>query len=359
MEEALPRQVPSPRRPSAKAGRAVRRSAAVVGAVAGILAAWLIGLAVPAAILAAAGPGAAPGPETAGAVRGSASTTAPGGAVQAPPRGTPEKTVRTCIYKNTPQGPLRIWVHLPKDRRPGERRPAIVFFFGGGWRGGKVQQFRDQAAYLASRGMVAARADYRVRSRHGTTPVACVEDAKSAVRWLRVHAEEFGIDPNRVVAAGGSAGGHLAACTALVKAHEPPGEDPAVSSRPNALVLFNPVLDLRHLDRFVQDLDAESRRSISPICFVTPGAPPAIAFYGTEDDFLAQGRAMLARSKACHNRFELYTAEGQRHGFFNRPPWKELTLREADHFLASLGYLKGPPTITPPPGTTERLQRVE
>jgi acetyl esterase/lipase len=124
--------------------------------------------------------------------------------------------VKRHTYKKTPQGDLPIYVHFPKDWTAQDKRPAIVFFFGGAWTGGTVEQFARQAHYLASRGIMAARTDYRVRSRHQTTPDKCVEDAKSAVRWLRKNAAKFGIDPNRIVASGGSAGGHIAACTSTV-----------------------------------------------------------------------------------------------------------------------------------------------
>jgi len=273
--------------------------------------------------------------------------------------GADQAAVREHVYKTTPQGNLKILVHRPPGWKAGDRRPAIVFFFGGGWTGGSVGQFEDQAAYLATRGIVTARADYRVKSRHGVTPVACVEDAKSAVRWLRAHADELGIDPKRIAAAGGSAGGHIAACTALVPGHEAEGEDTGVSSRPNALVLFNPVLDMRKLAKYAERLDAEARAAISPIRYVSKETPPAILFYGTKDRFLADGRAMLAEAKKHGNRVELYTAEGQPHAFFNRAPWKQLTAIEADKFLTSLGYLKGKPTLEPPAGTDKTLVHVE
>jgi acetyl esterase/lipase len=108
--------------------------------------------------------------------------------------------------------------------------------------GGRFEQFEPQASHLARRGMVAARADYRVKSRHGVTPKECVEDAKSAVRWMRAKASVLGVDPDRIVAAGGSAGGHLAACAAFAPGLEANEEDARISSKPNALVLFNPVL---------------------------------------------------------------------------------------------------------------------
>ncbi len=104
------------------------------------------------------------------------------------------------------------------------------------------EQFEQQCRYLASRGMVAITVDYRVASRHKTKAVDAVRDAKSAVRWFRSHAAELMIDPDRIVAAGGSAGGHLAACTGTLNDFDEPDEDHSVSSRPNALVLFNPAV---------------------------------------------------------------------------------------------------------------------
>src|SRR5690349_2245960 len=91
-----------------------------------------------------------------------------------------KEPVQTFTYKKTKQANLAIHVHYPPDWKKEDKRPAIVFFFGGGWTAGRIEQFEPQAKYLAGRGMVAARADYRVKSRHQVTPDACVEDAKSA-----------------------------------------------------------------------------------------------------------------------------------------------------------------------------------
>ncbi|MEO1994912.1 MAG: alpha/beta hydrolase [Planctomycetaceae bacterium] len=86
-------------------------------------------------------------------------------------------------------------------------------------------------------------ADYRVIRKHKTTPFECVKDGKSAVRWIRQHAAELGVDPDRIVAAGGSAGGHVAAYTGVIQGHEEEGEDANISSLPDAMILYNPVID--------------------------------------------------------------------------------------------------------------------
>ena len=264
-------------------------------------------------------------------------------------------------YKTTPQGELKIEIFFPPDWKASDQRPAIVFFFGGGWTNGDRQQFAPQCEYLASRGMVAATADYRIKSRHGTTPDKCVEDAKSAVRWLRQHSAELGIDPARLAAGGGSAGGHLAAATALVPGSNPPGEDAAVSSVPNALVLFNPVMDLRgialHYMPGTGDEQAKLARDLSPNEFLAKQTPPMILFFGSKDQLGAGGQDTIDKSAATGNRAELYLAEGMGHGFFNNPPWRESTLRQADEFLTSLGYLNGKPTIEADPKA--ELKRAE
>src|ERR1035438_1861118 len=148
-----------------------------------------------------------------------------------------QETVKTFTFKKTKQADLAIHVHFPPDWKKEDKWPAIVFWFGGAFRFGSVNQFEKQAAYLASRGMVAARADYRVKDRHGVEPDACVEDGKSALRWLRQNAAMLGLDPDRIVASGGSAGGYIAACTAC-PGLEPEGEDLKISSKPNAMILF-------------------------------------------------------------------------------------------------------------------------
>jgi acetyl esterase/lipase len=257
---------------------------------------------------------------------------------------------KSFTYKKTKQADLEMVVHFPPGWKDSDKRPAIVFFFGGGWTEGSIHQFEPQASYLASRGMVAARADYRVKSRHGVTPNECVEDAKSAVRWLRQNAVKLGVDPNRIVAAGGSAGGHIAACTALTPGLEADGEDTAISSMPNALVLFNPVLRFDGLPPLMAMIgnDEAVGKAISPTLHLKKDSPTTMIFFGTTDRLKAMGDEFMKRSRELGHRAELFTAERQSHGFFNRSPWQERTTYRMDEFLVSLGYLNGQPTIKLP-----------
>src|SRR5436190_3635779 len=103
----------------------------------------------------------------------------------------PEDGKSVVVYKTTAEGELKINLYFPKDWKPSDKRAGIVFFFGGGFTNGKPSQFTTKAEYLASRGMVAGSAEYRIKSVHKTGPEKCIEDAKSAVRWMRVNAKRL------------------------------------------------------------------------------------------------------------------------------------------------------------------------
>ena len=263
--------------------------------------------------------------------------------------GQDEETSKAVTYKTVGDKELKIHLHFPPNWKSGDRRPAIIFFFGGGWTGGTVGQFEFQADYLASRGMVAARADYRVKSRDGVTPDKCVEDARSAVRWMRKNARRIGIDPEKLIASGGSAGGHLAACTMIADSVEAEGDDLSISTIPQAMVLFNPVLSFEH-EQMIKRLGDNKHlaRKISPTSHLDENSPPALILFGTNDRLKAFGDAYWKKAEGVGVRAEKFLAEGQPHGFFNRSPWRERTLIAADKFLASLGFLAGKPTVTVP-----------
>ncbi|MHC4117802.1 MAG: family 16 glycoside hydrolase [Planctomycetota bacterium] len=260
---------------------------------------------------------------------------------------------RAVTYKTVGDRELKIHLHFPPGWKTTDRRPAIIFFFGGGWTGGTTGQFEFQADYLAGRGMVAARADYRVKSRDGVTPDKCVEDARSAVRWMRKNSRRLGIDPGKLIASGGSAGGHLAACTMIADSVEAEGDDLSISTIPQAMVLFNPVLSFEH-DQMLTRLGDNKHlaRKISPTAHLDKKSPPALIIFGTNDRLKAFGDAYWEKAEKVGARADKFLAPDQPHGFFNRSPWQERTLIAADKFLASLGYLRGAPTIEAPSGKT-------
>lgn len=248
------------------------------------------------------------------------------------------------IYKTIGETDLRLHIFQAGDRPGSARQPAIVFFFGGGWKGGTVNQFVPHCRYFAQRGMVAVVVDYRVKSRHGVTPFECVADAKSAIRWLRAHGDEYGIDTNRIVAAGGSAGGHLAASTAILTGLDEANEDLKISSRPDALVLFNPALDMLELRKHF-DADDKRAKEISPMQHIGKGIPPTIIFHGTADTTVpfTQATRFCDAVKENAGLCEVVSFDGRGHGFFNygRGDGSDYrtTIEKSEEFLIRLGYL--------------------
>ena len=226
------------------------------------------------------------------------------------------------------------------------RRPVIVFFFGGGWVSGTPQQFYRQAWYLSRRGMVAVCAEYRIKSKHQTGPRECVKDGKSAIRYLRRHAQQLGIDPNRIVAAGGSAGGHIAAATATVTRIDEPANQPFVDPKPQALILFNPVLD-NGPGGWGHEKVKDYWQDISPLHNLAKPTVPTLFMLGDQDKLIPveTAKKFQQRVESLEGRCELLVSTGSGHGYFNRgEPFIE-TLEATDRFLVSLKMIEGPPRV--------------
>lgn len=252
------------------------------------------------------------------------------------------KDAREEIYRQVGDTKLKLWIFGETD--PEQPKPAIVFFFGGGWNSGSPAQFERQARHFAQRGMIAIAADYRVRSRHGTPATACVEDGKAALAWIRKNAKHLGIDPRRIATAGGSAGGHVAASTGTLEGF---GSD----ERPDAMILFNPVCALADIGdwkaRGFGVKAAEERlgakpRELSPAHHIGDHTPPTLILHGDKDTTvpIASAAAFEAEMKKAGRPCQLVRYPGAGHGFFNRGKAFDETLAEADRFLTQLGWLE-------------------
>jgi acetyl esterase len=262
----------------------------------------------------------------------------------AQPLTTPLMAGEAVVYKRVQGRELRLFVDKPDSWKASDRRPAIVFFHGGGWREGSPKQFENQSRHFAARGAVCFNVEYRLVKEKNTPPDVCIADAKSAMRYVRSHVDKFGIDQRKIAAFGGSAGGHLAAATALMPSFDDAEDNSKISARPDALVLFNPVIDTSPEGHGSQRL-GERWREYSPAHQVTRIAPPTIIFVGSEDKFIPKE----AVERFCDDmqqagvRCEAKIYEGQTHGFFNyrdgQNRYYHETLSEADAFLTSLGWL--------------------
>ena len=253
----------------------------------------------------------------------------------------------TLIYKKAGDRELKLYVEKPAAWKASDERPAIVFFFGGGWVGGTPTQFLKQSEYLATRGMVGIRVEYRTIPKGDKgPPVVCCNDAKSAMRYVRAHAAQFGINPHRIAAAGGSAGGHLAAFTGLVNGMDDAADDLTVSCKPDAMVLFNPVFN-NGPGQWGNGRVGDRYQEFSPAHHVTKDAPPAIVFLGDSDKLIpvATVRKFENDMNAAGVRCDTHIYPNAGHGFFNREPHFTATLIETDKFLTSLGWLTGKPAL--------------
>jgi acetyl esterase len=260
----------------------------------------------------------------------------------AAPTGEPDRVV---AYKNvkTEKGnfPLQLHIFNPAGEDSGGKRPCVVLFHGGGWVSGEPAKCYGGCRRWASRGLVAIAVEYRVRDKHGGTPLDSVRDAKSAIRWIRSHAGELGIDPGKIAASGASAGGQLVAATALLKKFDEEGEDTSVSCRPDAMILLSPVFDnspkgYGHYHKVLK----QHWREFSPLHNIAAGAPPAIVFVGdSEEKYITVEAAerFQHQMKALDSRCELFVMKGATHTHRSK---EQVAMIEAEErkFLASLGY---------------------
>ena len=227
---------------------------------------------------------------------------------------------QTFVYATTPTRELRVHVFAPDNAAPAH--PAIVFFFGGGWRTGTPVVFADRARQMAREGYVAIVPDYRVSCRDQTTAVDSVADATRVHQWLLVHAADFNIDTSRIVLSGGSAGAHIGLAAAL-------SATPA--QRPAALVLFNPAVDLVSIAGRL-NLSPETAAAVSPSVMPLDGAPPTFIVHGDADATvpIQTVRDFCARMIDAGRRCELKEYAGKPHGFFQS--------REVDPLIGASSY---------------------
>ncbi|MEP5429736.1 MAG: alpha/beta hydrolase, partial [Flavobacteriaceae bacterium] len=260
---------------------------------------------------------------------------------------TPDELI---AYKSIDSVELKLHIFRPKVNTYADKAPAIVFFFGGGWAGGTPKQFYQQSDFFAKKGMVAISAEYRVRSRNKTSPFESVKDARSAIRWVRKHAKDLGVDPDKIVASGGSAGGHIAACAGMDLGDDD-DLDLSVSCISNAMILFNPVLDTTE-ERFALRFGENRKTEVSPVHHVKNGLAPSIVFHGEEDQTVPFENAehFLRLMKEAGNDCTLESYKGKGHGFFNgsffRPKLKDTTpyfdtIQKSVSFLVENNFLVG------------------
>jgi len=253
------------------------------------------------------------------------------------------KPTRIVVYKKIAERELQLHVFEPEGFKAGDKRACYLIIHGGGWTGGAPPRMYPFAAHYAKLGLVGISMSYRLHSsKTGVSVFDCVKDARSAMRYIRAHAAELGIDPQKIIVSGGSAGGHLAVSTALFDQVNDDSDDLAISATPAALVLLFPVIDTSK-EGYGQAKIGERWQELSPAHNVRAGLPPTLIFHGTGDTVtpFAGAKAFHEAMLKAGNRSELDVNNGGAHGYLMRD--KVLfddTMKKTDAFLKSLGLLQ-------------------
>lgn len=218
--------------------------------------------------------------------------------------------VRTNIFYKIAGGQWLQMLLVMPSVQVYERAPVMIYTHGGGWGSGdRFKMFNTTTAetlqILSSNGIACASIEYRLVQEGISTAYDCVVDCKDAARFLVKHADEFGIDPDRIGTWGGSAGGHLCLMTALAPDSEFPGDSNLTGIEPefrcvasyfpattfvdtNVLVGSN----FESPSRFISflggpyDENMDLVELLSPAEHLTPTSPPVLLLHGTADTVL-------------------------------------------------------------------------
>ncbi len=247
---------------------------------------------------------------------------------------------RDIIYKEIGSVQLKMTIYTPEQIHTSDTLPVIIFFFGGGWETGNISQFQYYAQNYVEKNLITVLTEYRISSIHSTTPLESLKDAKSAVRYLKQHAKELQIDTTRLIAAGGSAGGHLATACFTNETINEETDPMEFTSKPTVLILFNPVVD-NSINGYGYDRLGDRWEEFSPMENIRSPFPPTIFFLGTKDNFVpvSTGREFKQKIENVGGRCDLKLYEGAKHGFFNKIEYRDRVILDMDTFLQSVNCL--------------------
>ncbi len=220
---------------------------------------------------------------------------------------------QSFVYKESNGQELKIHGFFPPAKAT--KRPCLIFIHGGGWSGGTSRGSMKWCRYLSELGCVVFTVDYRLSNEDkGKKPNICLEDTKSAVRWVRKNADKFHIDTSRIALAGSSAGGHLAAACATIEPFNDPDDDLSISCKPTLLLLACPVID-NGPGGYGYDRVNDFWQEFSPIHNLNDQLPPTCMLLGDKDTLISVESALkFAKAvKKSKSDSEFYVFRGEGH----------------------------------------------
>lgn len=243
------------------------------------------------------------------------------------------------IYKTSNETELDAHIFYPKGHKQEDEKSAYLYFHGGGWSLGKPEAGYDACKRMSAQGMVAISFEYRLIDVYGNVIQKSLEDAKSAIRWVRAHASELGIDPNKIVATGFSAGAHLAASAAIVDDFVSE-DNKSFSSIPNLVITKSSSYDLTKGDGWFDGVSRGKAQAISLVQNVKSGLPPFLSLHTTEDHLapIYEFFHFKGVMEAHNNDFQFQIFEKVGH-FFRDKEAREKANELTDEFLMARGFL--------------------
>lgn len=261
--------------------------------------------------------------------------------------------VTDITYKVIGHRKLKLYIFEPKtsDRN----RACILFFIGGSFKKNPYRtpaHFQHQANYLSSQGIVAICVDYRTGRDEGFTPIQAIVDAKSAVRWVRKHSLKLGINPDKIVMCGSSAGGYISVSSIMFQDLNDDGayDNQNKDHIPNALIIFGSGMDGIDIMRRRYPELLERAKYLSPIHNMQKCLPPTLWLCGTkeatpnkEGELYEQNKAFVKQMIVEGNDITFEAYEGMEHGFFhhgrhgNKYFYK--TMLRVEEYLKSLQFI--------------------
>ncbi len=259
----------------------------------------------------------------------------------------------SLVYKVIDNQELVVDVFYPAGQQNANQQTAIALFHGGGWAFGSPDEFHGACRRYARKGYLTLSFQYRLSiNEDGTypnpdiSPIEAVKDARTAIRWLRSHADSLRIDPNKIVVGGQSVGGQLALSATLIDSINEETDDLTISPTPNALLLYSS--NVNTLEPWAEMLLGDRRKeiwSISPYHHLREDMPPAIAFHGREDNQVLPYivHFFAARMKELGNYYDLHWYPDREHylGEGNEKYarlFDEEILELTDAFLQKFGF---------------------